>query len=97
MEAFSRYDRVVIYYDYGQMELTNILVSLFTAFLNNVEFKKIAPSNYKLFQAADMLCTLELLALKSEKKMLSKSENTFFTSSKNLYKAYLRAIQKKRF
>jgi len=96
-DAFSKYDRVLVYYDYGQMELTNILVSLFTAFLNNVEFRKIAPADYKLFQAADMLCTLELLALKAERKQLSKSELAFFTSPKNLHKAYLRAIQRKRF
>ena len=96
-KTFSQYDRVVVYYDFGQMELTNILVTVFSALLNNVEFKKVVPSNYKLFQAADMLCTLELLALKSEKKMLSKSELVFFKSSKELKKSYLEEIQKKRF
>lgn len=97
IEEFMRYDRIVVYYDYGQIELTNILVTAFNAILSNVEFKKISPANYKLFQAADMLCTLELLALKAERKMLSKSELVFFTSAKNLHKAYLKAIQKKHF
>ena len=97
METFMQYDRIVVYYDYGQRELTTIFVSLFNAFLNNVEFKKVAPANYKLFQAADMLCTLELLTLKAERKMLSNSELTFFTSEKILYKSYLRQIHKKRF
>ena len=97
MEEFMRYDRIVVYYDYGQMELTNILVSVFNAVLQNVEFKKILPANYKLFQAADMLCTLELLAVKAKQKMLSKSELLFFTSEQNLYKSYLRAIYRKRY
>jgi hypothetical protein len=97
MKIFMRYDRIVVYYDYGQMELTNILVSVFNTVLQNVEFKKILPANYKLFQAADMLCTLEMLAMKAERKMLSKSELLFFSSARSLYKSYLRAIFRKRF
>ena len=96
IEKFMLYDRVVAYYDYGQRELTTILVSVFNTILSNVEFKKVAPADYKLFQAADMLCTLELLAFKSENNMLSKSELKFFKSPKDLYKSYIRAIQKKR-
>ena len=96
-EKLMAYDRVVVYYDFGQMELTNILVTVFSALLINVEFKKVIPAKYKLFQAADMLCTMELLALKAERKMLSKSELTFFTSARDLYKSYLKAIHQKRF
>jgi hypothetical protein len=95
-DYFTSYDNITVYYDYGQMELTNILVTLFNAFLSNVEFRKVTPANYKLFQASDMLCTLELLALKSEKKLLTKSELKFFKSAKDLYKSYIKAIQKKR-
>lgn len=96
MDTFSQYDRVVVYYDYGQRELTTIFVTAFNTILQNVEFRKISPADYKLFQAADMLCTLELLALKAEQKTLSKSELVMFTSAKNLEKAYLRAIRRKR-
>ena len=78
------------------MELTNILVTIFNALLNNVDFRKVNPANYKLFQAADMLCTLELLVLKIENKALSKSELKFFKSAKDLYKSYIKAIQRKR-
>jgi len=62
-----------------------------------VEFKKVAPANYKLFQAADLLCTMELLLIKVDRKKLSKSELTFFTSARNLVKSYLKALQRKRF
>jgi hypothetical protein len=97
LETFSRYDRVILYYDYGQMELTNILVTAFSTLLNNATFKKVAPSEYKLFQVADMLCSLELLSIKEENKLLSKSELAFFKSAKNLRKSYLKAIQRKIF
>lgn len=97
LETFTKYERIVVYYDYGQRELTNVLVTVFNTLLDNVEFKKVIPANYKLFQAADMLCTLELLTLKSEKKMLSNSELAFFKSTRDLYKDYLKSIHKKRF
>ena len=97
LESFTEYERIVVYYDYGQQELTKILVSVMHTVLSNVEFKKVSPAKYKLFQAADMLCTLELLNVKAEKKILSNSETNFFTSAKNLQKSYIRAIQEKRF
>jgi hypothetical protein len=96
MEMLLKYDRIVVYYDYGQRELTHILGSVFNAVLSNVEFKKVAPADYKLFQAADMLCTLELLSEKAKHKILSNSELAFFSSAKNLYKSYIRAIQKRK-
>jgi hypothetical protein len=97
MDEFMQYGCVLVYYDYGQMELTKILVSVFNAVLNNVEFRKVIPANYKLFQAADMLCSLELLSKKAEQKTLSKSELLFFSSERDLHKSYLKAIFRKRF
>jgi hypothetical protein len=94
---FMAYDRIIVYYDYGQTQLAKILVSVFNAILNNVEFKKINPADYKLCQAADMFCTMELLALKAERMMISKSELSFFSSEKNLRKPYLNTVQKKRY
>ena len=96
LETLLSYDRIVVYYDYGQKELTKILISVFNAITKNVEYKKVAPADNMLFQAADMICTLELLALKMERKALSNSEKSFFGSGKKLYKSYLRAIQRKR-
>jgi len=93
---FLEFDRVIVYYDHGQSELNSILLSVFSARLNNVEFRRVVPADYKLFQAADMLCTLELLALKAESKALSKSELAFFSSARDFYKGYLNAIRKKR-
>ena len=96
-ETFAQYDRIAVYYDYGQKELTNIIVTAFSALLGNVVFHRVVPADYKLFQAADMICTLELLSKKAENKALSKSELDFFTSERNLKRAYLKALWKKRF
>ena len=60
-------------------------------------FKKGTQADYRLFQVADLLCTMELLLLKTEQKILTNSELLFFKSAKELNKSYLRAIQKKRF
>jgi len=87
---------VICYYDYGQRELSHIIASVFSAVLDNVKFKKVSPADYKLFQAADFLCTMEWLSAKAKGKILSKSELLFFGSSKELSKTYLRTVHKKR-
>ena len=97
LNKFLSYERIAVYYDFGQMELTKILVSVFDTILGDVEFNKVVPADYKLFQVADMLCTLELSAIKAERNILSNSEMMFFKSPKNLYKSYLRATRRKRF
>jgi hypothetical protein len=96
IEKFLQYESVIVYYDFGQKELIKILVSVFNSILNNVEFREVVPANYKLFQAADIFCSLELLSMKAEQKTLSKSELHFFSSERNLYKSYLRAMNNKR-
>lgn len=95
--TFTEYDEVAIYYDYGQRELTHVLVSVFGTVLHNIDIRKVAPADYLLFQAADMICTMELLALKAANKTLSNSELTFFHSARILNKSYLRSIQQKKF
>jgi len=97
LKTLMSYDQIIVYYDYGQRELAKILVSVFNAVLTNVIIRKVAPANYKLFQAADMLCTLELLSIKAERKMLSNSELKFFSSARKLTKSYLNTLKKKRF
>jgi hypothetical protein len=97
LHVFSEYDRVIIYYDNGQIELTKLLVSVFNSILHNVEFRRVYPSDYKLFQVADLICTLELISIKIEKKSLSRSEINFFTTMKHLKKSFLLPLEKKKF
>lgn len=95
-EYFNSFDKIIIYYDNGQNELTKILTSVFNILFSNVEFRKVSPSEYKLFQTADMICTLELLALKAEHNQFTKSEREFFTSERDFKKCRLKEIRKKR-
>ena len=93
---FTDFDRVVVYYDNGQVELNKILASVFAILLTNVEFRKVYPADYRLFQVADLLCTMELIKRKHETKSLSRSEQIFFGSVRDLKKNYLRPIERLR-
>lgn len=90
------YDVIKVYYDNGQIEVTKMLASVFGALLPQVEFKKVLPVDYKLFQVADLICTMRLITLKLEHKGLSKSEIEFFGNHKNLKKNYLQRIESKK-
>lgn len=93
MDLFCSFDVVKIYYDNGQVEVTRVLSSVFI--LENVEFRKVIPSQYRLFQVADLICTLKLTELKLENHTLSKSEKAFFEDERTLKKNYLKPIKKK--
>ena len=95
-EYLSSFDKIILYYDNGQIELTKILTSVFSALFNDVEFRRVKPLDYKLFQAADLICTLELINLKISSSGMSHSEEEFFESARNFKKSYFRYIQKKR-
>jgi hypothetical protein len=97
LAALSEYDDVVVYYDNGQVELTKVIVSVFSVLLSHVEFRKILPVSYRLAQVADMVCTLELARLKAEQKALSNSELSFFITPRELHRKYLRHLARKKF
>lgn len=90
---FQSFDRIVVYYDGGQKEITTIINSVLNVLLE-VEVKRVRPSDYRLFQAADMICTLELLAAKAAEGTLSKSEREFFGGVRDLRKNYLKPLAK---
>lgn len=91
----EQFDRIVIYYDNGQIELTKILTSVFNTLYAQVEFRKVRPVDYKLFQVADLICTMELLAEKADSGSFSKSEQEFFGSIRDFKKNYLKPLWKK--
>ena len=94
-EEFLSFDDVKIYYDNGQVEVGKILSSVFNALLPNPIFRKVMPTDYKLFQVADLLCSLKLIQLKMDNNMFSKSEKAFFGSMRDLRKNYLKPVSKK--
>lgn len=92
---FLTFDVVKVYYDNGQVELNRILSSVFNSMLDNVEFRKVLPKDYRLFQVADLTCTLKLTELKLQNHSLSKSEMNFFDNERTLKKNYLKPISSK--
>ena len=73
-------DKVKVYYDCGQSPITKILQKSFTGLGEKVEFASgVQPRRYKLFQLADLICTLNLVAMKIKTgEKLTESEYRFF-------------------
>ena len=85
MEYFRQFDNIIVYYDNGQIELSNILTTVFQEQFPNVAFRKVKPIDYRLFQVADLICTLELLNIKFQEKRFSKWEIYFFKDRRSFY------------
>jgi hypothetical protein len=67
--TLSSFKKIVIYYDNGQSEITKMLASVFPVIFSSVEFKHhnengLNIQKYRLFQVADLICTIELVATK---------------------------------
>ena len=92
---WNSFDRVILYYDNGQIELTKILTAVFNTLYTHVDFRKVRPVDYKLFQVADLICTLELLAEKADMNAFSRSELEFFDNIRDFKKNYLKSLRKK--
>lgn len=95
LKYFTSFDVVKIYYDNGQVGVNKILSSVFNALLDNVEFRKVLPSDYRLFQVADLICTLQLEEFKFDTHNASSSEIKFFENERTFKKKYLKFIKKK--
>lgn len=93
---FYGFDKIIIYYDNGQAELSAILSTVFSIYFSNVEFRRAEPQKYQLLQATDFICTMELLKIKRQEKRLSRSEEQFFYKPNELKKAFLKALEKKK-
>lgn len=94
---FHSFSNVILYYDNGQYELNRILNAVLSTELLRYEARKVFPKDYKLFQAADLICTLQLLSLKAERGELSHSELLLFHSVRDLKKQFLKPIRCKLF
>lgn len=72
--------KVKVYYDCGQSPVTKILQKSFKDLGDKVEFAAaVKPGRYKLFQLADLICTLYLVSTKIKSgERLTDSEYKFF-------------------
>ena len=94
---FNGFNKIIVYYDNGQGELNKILTTVFSILLSNVEFRRVLPFDYKLFQVADLICTIELVKKKYETGIQSSSEKGFFGSGRDFNKNYLKPLNKLKF
>jgi hypothetical protein len=92
---FLAYNTIKVYYDNGQTEVSKLLSTVFNALLPSVQIKKVIPSDYRLFQTADLFCSMELVRLKVKNNIVSASEMEFFGNLRDLKKNYLKPLHKK--
>ena len=90
------FDKIIIYYDNGQKPLKRILNILFNSMFSNVEVRKVNPVDYKLFQVADLVCTLDHIKSKIDIGQFSHSEEEFFSSKHEFKKEYWRKLDQQR-
>ena len=98
-DDFNASEKIKIYYDNGQAQITALLREAFTIYSAKVEFATdVQPSRYRLFQVADVICTLELVKAKLlANGSLSESEDKFFGGIKNFKKNYLKPLSRKEY
>lgn len=98
LEYLQDFDTVKIYYDNGQSIVTDTLHDAieYTLSKNAVIYKNASPQDYRLFQVADFICTLELTAMKYQTHTFGTTDERFFGKWGTFKKNYLKKIRKKR-
>ena len=96
-DDFNSYDKIRVYYDDGQSQITKLLKEAFLIYSSRTEFvSNVVPSRYRLFQVADVACTIELVNAKLESgHRMTLSEDRFFGGTKNFRKNYLKPLLRK--
>lgn len=83
-DRLRTFDTIKVYYDNGQKWLGDLIHESFNRNVteDKVAFKeKVSPSQYKLFQVADLLCTYGLLHKKRVVSDYTKTDMRFFDAS----------------
>ena len=96
-DIFEPFDVIKVYYDNGQAQMKRVLAEAFALYSSKVQFPPdVVPARYRLFQAADLICALELAALKIDTGSgLSQSENAFFGGPHKFKRNVLKQIRQK--
>ena len=98
IDLLRGFDDVKVYYDCGQKQITNLLHLFFESRKDiPVRFAQaVEPRKYKLFQLADLVCTIKLLELKLEAEgRFALCERRFFGGEKKFIHDILRRIKAK--
>ena len=97
LQLFQSFDDVKVYYDDGQDIVKQALDQSIGFVLSKgvVKRRKTSMVDYRLEQAADYLCTIELTAIKYAAKENGETYNKFFGGSGNFKKNWLKQARRK--
>ena len=94
---FLSFDKIKLYYDNGQSGVMKIILSVFTALFDSINYKKSLQKDYKMLQIADLICTAKLTELKMDRKILSRSERNILGNDKEIKRLLIKPLQSKQF
>ncbi len=94
---FQRFTTVKVYYDDGQSTVTSVLHDAieYALYTNAITYRNAGPKEYRLAQAADLICTFELTAIKYSAREQTNTDTRFFGAQGSFKKNYLKKIRKK--
>lgn len=95
---FACFDRIKIYYDCGQSPVTNLLHRKFVAKPGlRIEFAQaVKPERYRLFQLADLVCTLKLIETRLQNDLhMTESEYRMFGGPRKFKRGFLKLLKRK--
>ena len=97
LAELQSYDMVKVYYDNGQHSIAESLHLAIEYALSKdaVVYRPAQPSEYRLSQAADYICTMELTAIKYAEHTATATDEKFFGKWSDFKKGILKETRKK--
>ena len=97
LAELQSYDMVKVYYDNGQHSIAEPLHRAVEYALSKdaVVYRSAQPSEYRLSQAADYICTMELTAIKYTEHAATATDEKFFGKWSDFKKGILKETRKK--
>ena len=91
------YDAVKVYYDNGQRSIAESphLAIEYALSRDTVVYRSAQPSEYRLSQVADYICTMELTAIKFAEHATAATDEKFFGKWSDFKKGILKETRKK--
>lgn len=96
LSYLQAFEKIKIYYDNGQAIVTEALHTAieYTLSKDAIIYRDAEPRDYRLFQLADYICTLELIAMKYAFHDDRPTDHLFFGSWGNFNKNNLKKVRK---
>ena len=98
LEYLQGFDDIRVHYDDGQHSIARAIhgAAEYALSKNAVILKKASPADYRLGQAADYICTVELATLRYRDKRTTATDEKFFGSRSRFRRVRLKDVRAKR-